>query len=138
MFSLLVILFIIKLFARINTFLNNRKTPIIPPLFYENRVVTDFTKSAELFNSFFTKQCNVINNDSSLPSELLLKTDELLPNIIFSSDDILKLIENLYSEKARDHDRISIQMLKICGSSICKLLETIFKSCLESEVLLLE
>ena len=53
-------------------------------------------------------------------------------------DDILKLIQNLYSEKARDHDRISIQMLKICEPSIRKLLETIFKSCLESEIFLLE
>ena len=53
-------------------------------------------------------------------------------------DDILKLIQNLYSEKARDHDRISIQILKICEPSIRKLLETIFKSCLESEIFLLE
>ena len=33
-------------------FLNNKKPPIIPPLFYENRFVTDFKKKAELFNSF--------------------------------------------------------------------------------------
>ena len=46
-------------------FLNDKKTPIIPPLFYENMFVTDFKKKAELFNSFFTKQCTVINNDSS-------------------------------------------------------------------------
>ena len=118
--------------------LNNKKTPIFPLLFYENRFVTDFKKKAELFNSFFAKQCTVVNNGSRLPSELSLKTDKFLSNIIFSSDDILKIIQNLDSEKARDFDRINIQMLKICGLSICKTLEIIFKSCLESGIFPLE
>ena len=96
-------------------------------MFYENRFVTDFKKKAELFNPFFAKQCSVIDNGSSLPSELLRKTDKFLSNITFSSDDILKIIENLDSEKAHGHDRISIQMLKICGQSICKSVEIIFK-----------
>ena len=96
-------------------------------MFNENRFVTDFKKKAELFNSFFAKQRSVIDNGSSLPPELLLKTDKFLPNITFSSDDILKIIENLDSEKAHGHDRISIQMLKICRQSICKSLEIIFK-----------
>ena len=119
-------------------FLNNKKIPIIPLLFYENWFVTDFKKKAELFNSFFPKQCTVVNNGSRLPSELLLKTDKFLSNIIFSSDDILKIIQNLDSEKAHDFDRINIQMLKICGLSICKTLEVIFKSCIESGIFPLE
>ena len=92
-------------------------------MFYENRFVTDFDKKAELFNSLFAKQCTVINNGSSLPSELLLKTDKFL-----------KIIQNLGSEKAHGYDRMSIGMLKICGPSICKPLEIIFKSCLESGI----
>ena len=87
-------------------FLNNKKTPIILPLFYENRFITDFEKKTELFNSFFAKQCTVINNGSSLPSELLLKTDRFLSNITFPSDDILKIIQNLDSEKVHGFDRI--------------------------------
>ena len=98
-------------------------------MFSENRFVTDFRKKAELFNSFFAKQCTIINNVSSLPSELLLKTDKFLSNITFSSDDILKIIQNLDSEKAHGYDRISIRMLKLCEPSICKSLEIIFKSC---------
>ena len=35
-------------------FFNYKKTMIVPPLFYENRFVTDFTKKAELYNSFFS------------------------------------------------------------------------------------
>ena len=103
-------------------------------MFYETRFVTDFTKKAELFNPFFAKQCTIINNGSSLPSELLLKTDQFLSNITFSSDDMLKITKNLDPEKAHGQDRISIQMLKICGPSICKPHEIIFKSCLENEI----
>ena len=77
-------------------------------MFYENRFVTDFKKKAELFYSFFAKQCTVIYNDKSLPSELLLKTDKFFSNITFSSDDILKIIQNLDSEKAHGYDRIII------------------------------
>ena len=41
-------------------FLNNKKTPIIPPLFYENRFITDFKEKAQLFNIFFSNQCSLI------------------------------------------------------------------------------
>ena len=107
-------------------------------MFYENRFATDFKKKAELFNSFFAKQCTVINNGSSLPSGLLLKIDKFLCNVTFSSDEILRIIQNLDSEKTHSHERISIQILKICGPSTCKPLGIIFKSCLESGIFLLE
>ena len=107
-------------------------------MFYESSFVTDFTKKAELFNSFFAKQYTIIDNGSSLPSELLLKTDTFLSNITFSGNDILKIIQNLDSEKAHGHDRISIQMLKLWGPLMCKSIEIIFKSCLESGIFSLE
>ena len=37
-------------------FFNNKKIPVIPPLFHENEYVTDFKKKAELFIFFFAKQ----------------------------------------------------------------------------------
>ena len=37
----------------LKNFLNNKKIPIIPPLYHKNEFVTDFKKKAELFNSFF-------------------------------------------------------------------------------------
>ena len=40
--------------------LGNRKIPVIPPLFHHNnKFATDFFKKAELFNSFFAKQCSL-------------------------------------------------------------------------------
>ena len=42
--------------ALLKIFLNNRKIPVIPPLFYNNKFVTDFKEKARLFNSFSAKQ----------------------------------------------------------------------------------
>ena len=46
-------------------FLSNKKTPCILSLFHENKLVPDFRKKADIFNSSFAKQCSLINNDSS-------------------------------------------------------------------------
>ena len=50
-------------------FSNLKKIPCIPSLFHENKFVTGFREKAEFFYSFITKQCSLINSDSSLPSE---------------------------------------------------------------------
>ena len=52
--------------------------------------------------------------------------------ICFTSDDILKIIKNLNTNKAYGYDMISIRMVKVCDSSLCKPLESMFKSCLQS------
>ena len=51
-------------------FLNNKKIPLIPPLFYENRFITDFRGKSELFNCFFSEQCSLLANHSKLPTSL--------------------------------------------------------------------
>ena len=67
---------------------------------------------------------------SVLPSQLTLLTENSLANCLFSKKDILQIIRNLDSNKAHGHHMISIRMLKLCGGSICKPLELIFKTCL--------
>ena len=42
----------------LKSFLNNKKIPLILPLFYENCFITNFKEKAELFNSFFADQCS--------------------------------------------------------------------------------
>ena len=111
-------------------FLNNKKIPCIPSLFHENKLVTDFREKADIFNSFFARQYSLINSDSSLPSETIKKTDNSLYSVSFSAEDILQIINNLDSNKAHGNDEISIRMLKICGSSVCRPLQFIYKSCL--------
>ena len=43
----------------LKSFYNSKKIPCIPPIFYENRFVTNLKEKAELFNSFFPKQCSI-------------------------------------------------------------------------------
>ena len=116
----------------LKTFLNNKKIPCIPPLLHENKFIIDFRSKAEIFNTFFAKQCSLINTSSVLPTTLIMKTRGSLSTIRFTSDDILKIIRNLDPNKAHGHDMISIRMVKLCDASLCKPLELIFKSCLES------
>ena len=51
--------------------------------------------------------------------------------MLYSWDDIAKIIQKLDPSKAHGHDMISIRMLKICGNSIYKSPQLIFQSCIE-------
>ena len=74
----------------------------------------------------------MIKNDSKLPSHLHYKTDIRFLTVNLSIDNIAKILQNLDPNKALAHDKISIRMLQLCGNSICKLLEFIFKQSMES------
>ena len=113
-------------------FFNNKKIPLTPPLFHGNEYVTDFKKKAELFNSFFAKQCSLISNSSELPLNLHYTTEKRFNTLNFSNNDIEKIIQNLDPYKAHGHDKISIHTIKICGKSICKPLQLIFSQCIDS------
>ena len=41
--------------SKLKTFYNGKKVPIVPPLFINNRFVTDFQEKANAFNSFFAR-----------------------------------------------------------------------------------
>ena len=97
-------------------FLNNRKTPLIPLLHYDNRFITDFKEKAELFNSFFYKQWPLISNNSSLRNYISYTTEKRLSTVALSVEAIGE-VKNLDSNKARGHDNVSIRMLKICCDS---------------------
>ena len=97
--------------------LNNNKIPIIRPLFYENRFVTDFKEKDELFNIFFSKQCSLIPNNSCIVSDINYITDKRLSSVTFSGKDVGKIIQNLGSNKTHGYDNLSVCMLKICGDS---------------------
>ena len=62
--------------ALLKTLLNGRKIPCIPPLFHDNKFITDFEEKSEVFNSFFAKQCSLIDNGSTIPSLFPLITDK--------------------------------------------------------------
>ena len=70
--------------------------------------------------------------NSILSSELKLLTKHTLTFCDFSETDILPIINSQDSNKAHGHDMISIRMLKLCGEAICRPLNIIFKTCLNT------
>ena len=85
----------------LKTMLNDKKVPCIPPIFHDNKFVTDFSKKADLLNSCFAKQYLIIENNSVLPSSSIPITDQYLANIEFMKDDIKRIIRKLGPNKAR-------------------------------------
>ena len=71
-----------------------------------------------------------MNNSSKLSSTFLKRTDKFISSISLRSKDIARIIRDLEPNQAHGH-MISIPMLIICGESISKPLEIIFKSCIE-------
>ena len=79
-------------------------------------------------------QCTPLVNDRKLPSVLTVYTESLLESFHFSPDHIGDIVKKLDPNKAHGHGMISIHMLKLCGDSIWKLLEIIFKNCLKEGI----
>ena len=97
----------------LKTILNQKKEPCIPPIFHNNKYVTDFKENSEFFDSFFANQCSLIPSNSILPSVLKLLTEHDLTSCDFSETDVLQIIINQGSNKAHGHDMISIRLLKL-------------------------
>ena len=116
------------------SFLIGQKIPCVPPLCENNEYITNFKKKAELFNSFFANQCSLISNNSQLPPTLCYKTNERLSSFEITDEDTLKIIANLDRNKARSHDKISVRMINICSTSICKPLRLIFNHCIDNRI----
>ena len=112
--------------------LNGKKSPRVPPIYNNNRYVTDFKEKCQIFSSYFSEQCNLLKNISTLPNTCSKHTNNISDTITFSKEDIYKIIKNIDTNKAHGHDMISIRMIKLCSISICKPLEIIFQNCLHS------
>ena len=120
----------------LQTMLNDKKVPCIPPIFHDNKFVIDFSEKPDLFNSFFVRQCSIIQNNSVLPSSTIPVTDQYLANIDLTKDDIKRIICKLDPNKAHGHGMISIRMLKLSGDAIIESLFKILKNCLKQGIFL--
>ena len=96
--------------------------------------MTNFKDKANIFNDFFSKQCQLIPNNSTLLSIQSFETSNKLSTIDIDLKKILKLTQVLNSNKAHEHDGISIRMLKICKTSVIKPLSLLFNNCLRDGV----
>ena len=54
------------------------------------------------------------------------KTDKSVSKVTFNSDDIAAFIQNFDPNRAHDHNKLSICMLKLISKTICKLSALIF------------
>ena len=97
--------------------MNNKKIPNIPPLNVNCKIISNFEKKAELFNSHFTSQCTPINNSNVLPP-LKYKTNGRLAPVNIKKDDIYLKLKNLNPGKAYGWDNILIRMIHLCGKAI--------------------
>ena len=116
----------------LKTLYNGKKTPLIPPILINNKLISNFKEKANHFNAFFASQCTPVSNNSTLPLVRTPVTNASLSPISLNDQDILKIIHSLNINKAHGYDDISIRLLKTCYSSIVKPLSIIFKNCLQS------
>ena len=73
------------------------KIPLIPLLLVENQLVTDNFVKAYLFNDYFSQQCMIIDNDSSIPPNITFQTEQKRSTFEFCTDEIIKIIKSLDS-----------------------------------------
>ena len=121
-----------KYWSIVNKLMGKIKIPTIPPILYEDNLETNFERKANIFNDFFSTQCTMHNN-ASLPN-FYYCTDERLPSIEFSSDDIYKIIKELNPNKAHGYDDISVRMIKLCGKAITIPLSFIFSTSIRTGI----
>ena len=115
----------------INRVMNKCRAPKIPPILVNNEFISNCKEKAKLFNEFFTNQCKLINNNSTLPQFAYL-TDQRIDQIIILDEDILSLIRNLNPNKASGSDGISGKMLLLCDASVVLPLRIIFENIIKT------
>ena len=116
----------------LKTSVNSQKIPIIPPLLVNDNFITNFLEKANLFNEFFSKQCQPLRKDSTLPKSHMYHKENRLNCVTFDNKKLLRIIQSLGANKAHGYDGISIRMLKLGSPSIRKPLSIIFQNSLKS------
>ena len=120
-----------KYWSILNQFLHKKKNPRIPPIRDANDVlIADVPKKANIFNSFFARQCSLIATDSVLPPETFA-TNLRLDTILLNEVKILALIRALDNKKVHGWDDISMQMTKLCDECLVKPLVKILQYSLD-------
>ena len=110
----------------LNRLLYNKKIPTIPPLLVDGKLVSDFSKKANIVNNFFASICTLIDNTSCLPS-FSYRTGSRIKSYHVTENDILAIRKTLDSNKAHGCDNISVKMIKICSQSPTLPLKIIFE-----------
>ena len=142
----------------LKAFCNNKKIPLIPPIFIGNKLESDFKLKANHFNKYFACNSTPINNDSSLPSSFEFYSQSRLFSLNIIEDNILKIDKNCINmgtfpniwkksnivpvckkgDKKIIDNRRPISLLAICGKILEKTLFNSVYEFLEEKDLLCE
>ena len=118
----------------IKTFINGKETPIIPlPTSHlvNNNLISNFREKVNIFNIFFVQQSQPIANNSILPTNQILYTQNRLRDFDIDCTKILKLVNGLNPHNAHGHGGMSTGTVKLCNLTITKPLSIIHKTCLQ-------
>ena len=73
----------------IKTLLNGKKVACVPPIYDNNRYVTDVKDKCQLCYSYFSEQCTLLKYISTLSNTCSKHTNNILDTIVF------KIIKNI-------------------------------------------
>ena len=83
----------------LKTFCNNKKMPLISPIFIGNKLESDFKLKANHLKKCFVSEYTPMKNNSSLPSSFEFYSQSRLSSLNIIEDNILKIIRALISTK---------------------------------------
>ena len=118
----------------LKTFFCDKKVPVIPPLLFNNEYITDFNAKANIFNTYFSNQCSLLDNSSVIPDVSSMPNNYSLSSLQVSEDQVLRHIRSLDIYKSHGFDNLSSRMIKLCDTSIVKPLMLIFNNLLNEGV----
>ena len=108
---------------------NRTKKTNIPPIILNDKYISNFRDKANIFNDYFSDQCNILDNDSTLP-DIEYKTTASTNHVNISVEKIINIISKMNPKKGGGHDGISITMLQLCISEVAIPLQLIFQRCI--------
>ena len=108
---------------------NRTKQPNIPPIILNDTYISNFKQKANAFNDYFSDQCRILENDSTLP-EVKYKTTASTQHFAISINNIINIINKMNPKKGGGHDGISISMLQLCVPEVSLPLQLIFQKCI--------
>ena len=71
--------------------MNKSRAPKFPPILDKGTFIISCKAKAKIFNEFFSKQCTLIIDDSTLP-DFQYNTDARIDSIVIKKKDILSLV----------------------------------------------
>ena len=75
---------------------------------------------------------HTLKNYSVLPTLLEHESEARFSKITLTDDQILTILRALDINKAHEHDKISIEMLKLCDKSIITPLSILLQNCVDA------